>query len=325
MANIKQIAKIAGVSITTVSRVLNDHPYVSDEKRKRVLNAIEELNYAKNINAVHLIKGKTFTIGVMLPFINLPYFSTILEGIGNEALAAGYHINLCQTNYDSIEEIRVLEMMKMKQFDGMIICSRTSSWEHIEPFAKFAPITSCEKMKHPLISSVYVDHYEGFRIGTEYLLSKGHERIGVCLARQKSVNTKQREKAFSDALHTAKKRLQPDWMFYQCYTMQDGAKALHSMLNMKERPTAIFTANDQVAAGLLTEARKNGIRVPEDLAILGFDNHEISEALEITTIEHPGLTMGALAFSLFHKQILGEQIIGNSKELPFRLVERKTV
>jgi len=107
--------------------------------------------------------------------------------------------------------------------------------------------------------------------------------------------------------------------------MQDGAKALHSMLNMKERPTAIFTANDQVAAGLLTEARKNGIRVPEDLAILGFDNHEISEALEITTIEHPGLTMGALAFSLFHKQILGEQIIGNSKELPFRLVERKTV
>ncbi|MCV5446804.1 catabolite control protein B, partial [Escherichia coli] len=77
-----------------------------------------ELNYAKNINAIHLIKGKTYTIGVMLPFINLPYFSTIIEGIGNEALAAGYHINLCQTNYDSIEEIRVLEMMKMKQFDG---------------------------------------------------------------------------------------------------------------------------------------------------------------------------------------------------------------
>ncbi|MDZ5607488.1 LacI family DNA-binding transcriptional regulator [Bacillus pseudomycoides] len=325
MANIKQIAKTAGVSITTVSRVLNDHPYVSDEKRKRVLDAIEELNYAKNINAVHLIKGKTFTIGVMLPFINLPYFSTIIEGIGNEALTAGYHINLCQTNYDSKEELRVLEMMKMKQFDGMIICSRTSSWEQIEPFAKFAPIISCEKMTHPLISSVYVNHYEGFRIGTEYLLSKGHERIGVCLARQKSVNTKQREKAFSDVFHTVKKRLQPDWMFYQCYTMQDGAKVLHSMLNMKERPTAIFAANDQVAAGLLTEARKNGIRVPEDLAILGFDNHEISEALEITTIEHPGLTMGTLAFSLFHKQILSEQIIGNSEELPFRLIERKTV
>ena len=114
----------------------------------------------------------------MLPFINLPYFSTIIEGIGNEALAAGYHINLCQTNYDSIEEIRVLEMMKMKQFDGMIICSRTSSWEQIEPFAKFAPIISCEKMKHPLISSVYVDHYEGFRLGTAYLLNKGHEKSG---------------------------------------------------------------------------------------------------------------------------------------------------
>ena len=113
----------------------------------------------------------------MLPFINLPYFSTIIEGIGNEALAAGYHINLCQTNYDSIEEIRVLEMMKMKQFDGMIICSRTSSWEQIETFAKFAPIISCEKCT-TLISSVYVDHYEGFRLGTAYLLNKGHEKSG---------------------------------------------------------------------------------------------------------------------------------------------------
>ena len=145
----KTNCKTAGVSISTVSRVLNNHPYVKEEKRKRVLDAVEELNYAKNINAIHLIKGKTYTIGVMLPFINLPYFSTIIEGIGNEALAAGYHINLCQTNYDSIEEIRVLEMMKMKQFDGMIICSRTSSWEQIETFAKFAPIISCEKCTTP--------------------------------------------------------------------------------------------------------------------------------------------------------------------------------
>ena len=84
--------------------------------------------------------------------------------------------------------------------------------------------------------------------------------------------------------------------------MQDGAQILHRILNMKNRPTAIFTANDQVAAGLLTEARKHGIRVPEDLAILGFDNHEISKALEISTIEHPGLAMGSHAFSLFHKR-----------------------
>ncbi|EMA6341556.1 LacI family DNA-binding transcriptional regulator [Bacillus cytotoxicus] len=325
MVNIKQIAQTAGVSITTVSRVLNDHPYVSQEKRERVLHAVEQLNYAKNINAIHLIKGKTFTVGVMLPFINLPYFSTIIEGIGNEALSAGYHINLCQTNYDSIEEMRVLEMMKMKQFDGMIICSRTNSWEQIEPYSKFAPIVSCEKLTHPLISSVYVDHYEGFRIGTNYLLNKGHTRIGVCLARRKSVSTLQREKAFADVLQTAQRRVQPDWMFYQCYTMQDGAKVLHRILNMKERPTAIFAANDQVAAGLVTEAKKQGLHIPEDLAVLGFDNHEISKALEITTIEHPGLTMGACAFSLFHKQIQAEQITGYAEELPFHLIERKTV
>ncbi|MEH6889798.1 LacI family DNA-binding transcriptional regulator [Bacillus sp. JJ864] len=325
MVNIKQIAKTAGVSVTTVSRVLNEHPYVSEDKRQRVLETVEELNYAKNINAVHLLKGKTHTIGVMLPFINLPYFSTIIEGIGTKALEAGYRINLCQTNYDSIEEIRVLEMMKMKQFDGMIICSRTSSREAIEPYAKFAPIISCEKLLHPLISSVYINHYDGFRIGTEYLIQNGHEHIGFCLARKKSVSTKQREQAFFDTLHAAGKRSQTDWQFYQCYTIQDGANVIQSILAMKNRPTALFVANDQVAAGLLTEAKKQGLRVPEDLAILGFDNHPISEALEITTIEHPGLAMGNRAFSLFYEQVQQEQITGTSEELPFRLIERGTV
>lgn len=325
MVNIKQIAKTAGVSVTTVSRVLNEHPYVSEEKRQRVLETVEELNYAKNVNAVHLLKGKTHTVGVMLPFINLPYFSTIIEGIGTKALEAGYRINLCQTNYDSIEEIRVLEMMKMKQFDGMIICSRTSSWEAIEPYAKFAPIISCEKLQHPLISSVYVNHYDGFRIGTEYLLQNGHERIGFCLARKKSVSTKQREQAFFDTLHAAGKRLHTDWQFYQCYTIQDGANVIQSILTMKNRPTALFAASDQVASGLLTEAKKQGLRVPEDLAILGFDNHPISEALEITTIENPGLAMGNRAFSLFYEQVQQEQITGTSEELPFRLIERGTV
>ena len=109
-------------------------------------------------------------------------------------------------------------------------------------------------------------------------------------------------KAFADTLRNEGKTLHPEWIFHQCYTMQDGAQILHRILNMKNRPTAIFTANDQVATGLLTEARKHGIRVPEDLAILGFDNHEISKALEISTIEHPGLAMGSHAFSLFHKR-----------------------
>lgn len=325
MVNIKQIAKTAGVSVTTVSRVLNDHPYVNEEKRKRVLETVEELNYAKNENAVHLLRGKTFTIGVMIPFINLPYFSTIIEGIGKEALAAGYRINLCQTNYDSLEEIRVLEMMKTKQLDGMIICSRTSHWTAIEPYAKFAPIVSCEKIEHPLISSVFVNHYDGFRMGAEYLLEKGHEQIGFCLAREKSINTKQREQAFIHALHSAGKRAQTDWMFYDCYNIQDGSNVIQKIMNMKNRPTALFAASDQVAAGLITEAKKQGLQVPEDLAILGFDNHPISEALEITTIEHPSVTMGRYAFSLFHEQVQKGQITSTSEELTFRLIERKTV
>lgn len=92
----------------------------------------------------------------------------------------------------------------------------------------------------PLISSVYVDHYEGFRLGTAYLLNKGHEKIGICLARKTSVNSMEREKAFADTLRNEGKTLHPEWIFHQCYTMQDGAQILHRIVNMKNRPTAIL-------------------------------------------------------------------------------------
>jgi DNA-binding LacI/PurR family transcriptional regulator len=168
MANIKQIVLKAKVSPATVSRVLNDHPYVSEEKRDAVWAAVEQLDYSRNANAIHLLKGKTNRIAIMLPYVNHEYFSRILAGISEEALQENYTLVLCQTNYSREEELHVLELLKTKQVDGVIICSKTLEWEVIEQYARFGPIAVCEKSESSQVTSVYIDHYACFQTGLQY-------------------------------------------------------------------------------------------------------------------------------------------------------------
>lgn len=124
MANIKDIAEKAGVSVTTVSRVINNHPYVSEDKRKRVFEAMESLEYTRNIHAVHLSKGFSNMIGVVLPTVNLPYFAELIAGIADAAAESGVHLSLFQTNYEVQKEIFALSQLKQRQVDGLIFAQR---------------------------------------------------------------------------------------------------------------------------------------------------------------------------------------------------------
>jgi DNA-binding LacI/PurR family transcriptional regulator len=325
VANIKQIAEMAGVSVATVSRVLNNRPYVSEEKRRAVMKAVRELNYKQNIHAIHLKTGKTHTIGVILPFVNHPYFGAILEGIASEALKANHRLIVCQTNYDAGEEIGLLELLKMKQMDGVIICSKASEWDRIEPYAVHGPIVACEDTGDRAISSVYIDHYGGFMMGMRYLIKKGHRRIGYCIARGHSFNGRNRKRAFRDALKEIGEAPRRDWMFEQCFTIEDGVRVARKLLKMDEPPSAMLVACDQVAAGIMMEVRRHGWRVPGDLALVGFDNHPIAQVLDLTTIEHPGHRMGEHAFRLLLSRIGKAPSEPERIELPYRLIERGTV
>jgi DNA-binding LacI/PurR family transcriptional regulator len=325
MANIKQIAKMASVSPATVSRVLNNHPYVSDAKRKAVLDAVECLNYSKNLNAIHLSKGKTNIVGVILPFINHAYFSKLLEGISSEALNANYQLMLCQTNYDPNEELKALDMLKMKQVDAIIVCSKILQWEQIEPYSKFGPLVACEDAGKPTISSVYLDHYSSFRMGMQYLIDRGHTRIGICLGRANSVNSLKRIRAYKDTLKAIQEPLREEWIFYQCLNIEDGVGVVHKILEMNERPTALMVTSDQVAAGIIIEAGKKRIEIPHDLAIIGFDNQPIAKMFDLTTIDNQLFTMGSLAFQIAHDQIMKKTQAPENRELEFRLIERSTV
>jgi LacI family transcriptional regulator, repressor for deo operon, udp, cdd, tsx, nupC, and nupG len=325
MANIREIAKLAGVSVATVSRVLNHYPYVKEEKRQAVWKAVEKLNYTKNINAVHLAKGKTSIIGVILPYVNHPYFSSIVDGISQEALRHGYHFLLFQTNYDVQKELEALEMLRVKQVDGLIICSRTISWEMLKLYQEDGPIILCEDAKSCEMSSVSIDHYEAFMLGMNYLIAKGHRKIGYCIGRTSGTNSERRDAAYRDALQNIDASPREEWIFDHCLEIADGARIVKALLSMEDKPTALLVASDQVAAGIVLWGQKNGLQVPENLAIVSFDNHPIAEALGITTVDLPLLSMGQKAFQLIHDCFIGKTTTNQNEQLPVRLIERFSV
>ncbi|RCW72030.1 LacI family DNA-binding transcriptional regulator [Saliterribacillus persicus] len=321
MPTIRDIAKKAGVSVTTVSRVLNNHPYVSKEKRLVVEEVIEQLNYQQNINAVNLSKGSTQLIGVVIPFTNHSYFALLMEGIAKAAVAANYKLVLIQTNYEKEREIEALEMLRYKQIDGLIICSRIAEWDIIECYVKYGPIVVGEDASSKkFVSSVYVDHYKGFMQALDFLYEKGHSKIGYCIGRQRGANSETRARAYADFL--ALKELEKDdrLVFFDNFQLEDGAKIVNQLLRLKNKPTALLVTSDTVAAGIVTSAREKGFQIPEELAIIGFDNQAIAKMLHITTLEIPLVEMGKKLFELV--KVNGEN---SHKEMKLKLIIRNTV
>ncbi|CAM4200948.1 LacI family transcriptional regulator [Bacillus cereus] len=325
MANIKDIAKMAGVSVTTVSRVLNDHPYVSEEKRRVVLEIVEKLNYSQNANAVHLSKGKTNIVGVILPYINHPCFDAMVGGMMEVALAHNYKVLLCQTNYNKKEEMKSLHMLKTKQLDGLIICSRANDWETIEPYASYGTIVACEDNDISNISSVYTNHSAAFQLGMDYLIEKGYKKIGYCTGRKLGPSSQKRFDVYKQQLQSIDEEVNEEWIFTECFTLEDGVRTAHKLKGMQDLPEALIVAGDEVAIGVMTEAEKLGIQVPEDLAIIGFDNQPISQVLQLTTIDQNLKEIGKKAFEMFYRQISDESSKQEKVEIPYELVERSTV
>ncbi|WHY02481.1 LacI family DNA-binding transcriptional regulator [Neobacillus sp. DY30] len=318
MANIKDLAEMAGVSKTTVSRVLNNHPYVSEEKKNAVLKAIQSTNYQKNINAVHLSKGKTQLMGVVLPFSDHPYFAQLLKGIAKQALNHNYKLVLFQTDYMESREREALQMLKQKQIDSLIICSRACELSVIEEHLHFGQIVLCEVNKGKRLSTTYVDHYKIFFRALEYLYHKGHRKIGYCIGRKTGTNSVYREKAYRDFITKYNLLFQPDYIIDECLYFEDGESVIKQLKGMDTPPSALLVTNDQVAAGIVTYCKNQNISVPDELAIIGFDNQPIAKMMNITTIEIPLEEMGK---NLFLQAVKSDIL---NKEIPVKLIERGT-
>ncbi|SER62521.1 transcriptional regulator, LacI family [Gracilibacillus ureilyticus] len=321
MTNIKDIARIAGVSVSTVSRVINNHPYVSEEKKSAVLEAMEKTNYQINMKAVHLSKGKSQLIGVVVPFANHPYFGLLVEGIANKAVSYHFHFVLIQTNYEEEREREALDMLKHKQIDGLIICSRISEMKQIREYTNYGRIVLCENAaNYDFVSSVYIDHFQAFYDALTFLYQKEYRKIGYCIGRESGSNSYNRKKAYKQFHEEMELVCNKQYIFSENYYLEDGEKVVREIRQMGNPPEALLVTSDAVAAGILMACEKNGIKVPGDMAIIGFGNQPISKSMEITTFEIPLVKMGERLF----EQVIGKNQIKH-EELKIQLIERNTV
>ncbi len=320
MANIREIANLAGVSVSTVSRVLNNHPYVREEKRQVVHQAMEKLDYHRNLTAFHLSKGTTNLLGVVLPSIEIPYFSNIVEGIAEEGLKHDMQLVLIQTNYHVDKELEALELLRGNLIDGLIFTSRAASLKIVKEYTSHGPIILCEDSDQTELPSVSIPHEKAFQDGLDYLLARGHTDIAYTLGRRHGTNSHKRIKAYQATMDKINQPVREEWIFDKCLSIEDGARVMESWCQMIERPTAFLVTNDQVAAGMVLTAREKGIRIPEDLSILSFDNQQIAKALHISTIDIPIKQMGKKAVQFIQKTEKKSKV-----SLPFQLIGRATV
>ncbi|WP_214762512.1 LacI family DNA-binding transcriptional regulator [Exiguobacterium sp. s146] len=308
MANIRDIAKYADVSVTTVSRVLNEHPYVSKEKRERVRRAMAELGYLRNQQALTLSTGRTQRFVVVLPYLNHPYYGLFVNGLAKAALQRDYRLVMWQTEYQLDQERQALDLLKHREVDGAILLSHTMSFDEMEAYRQFGPIAVATVGAPPTISSVHVDHYTAFVAGLRVLAQAGYAEIGIVLSRQDSPSSIARQQAYFDEVELARER----WIWTGYLTSEDGIELADAFLRQQERPRALFFSSDYVALGFLGELRRRGVSIPDEVAILGFDGHPIGQAFGLSTMHSPNEDIGRTLFDVTFAEMNGGASVTNS-------------
>ncbi|SMG22976.1 LacI family DNA-binding transcriptional regulator [Paenibacillus aquistagni] len=316
MANIHDIAKRAGVSVSTVSRVLNNHPYVSESKRAAVQRVIDEMDYTPNRVAVDLIRKETRRIGVIMPYNNNQAFDQLLHGVLNRSVELDYTVMVLPTKYDPEKELACLKMLKNKQLDGIIITSRSNAWKAITPYAKYGTIIACEYTDHPEIGCAYIDRYASYLETFQLLKDKGHSRVAFTTARGEESNSTQLTiRAYQQVFGA----LPPEYQIRDCYSIDDGMHAAKQLLHLDRRPTAIYANGDEVATGIYHYAAQLKLEVPEDLAIIGQENQPVGIGLQLSTVDHQLVKVGEQAFDLAIEKSM-EKV-----EIPYRIIKRPSI
>lgn len=329
MSTISDVANLAGLSRATVSRVINNHPYVTKEKKELVLKAMKDLGYMPNSAAQKLRKQKTNIIAVLVPKLTNPFFAYLVESLQEKAAENGLQILICNTKYDKQRELEFLYLLKTKEADGIIMTSIENSWEQIKEITPNGPIVFCnEYIADADVPSVRLNQVQGSYIGTCHLIEKGYEKIGYCWGGIPSGLSSDRLLGFKKAMTDHGLAINEDWLFENAYGIFDGRRVMREIAEMEDKPSAIFTGSDEVAAGIISEAKKKGLQVPEDIAVIGFDDQPIAAIVEpaLTTIHQPIEEIGKKTMEVMLELLEDKtkSIKSQIYELPLQLVVRES-
>jgi|GEM_PF-148515 len=320
MATIIDVAKLADVSKSTVSRVVSGNGYVSPEARQKVLAAMEELSYTPNLLARQLRSGKTKTIG----FVSNGYGageSIMLAPFIKIAQEYNYSVVLFFTGGDKKREVEVLNQLKYKQVDALFLFTRFNSWDVIEAYTIYGPIATRHRIDSTRIYSSYFDHYDGYLMTLDYLYSQGYRRIGHVLGRKENLNTQARLQAIHD-FYEEKGLSDEPWIYHDNHARDFDQRVVQEFREIKPKLEAISFYYDTKAAGFICEMENQGFSIPEDVAVIGFDNAEISRLMHITSVDYSITHQAENSFLYIYNQLQEETL--PEKPIEVKLVERKT-
>jgi len=332
--SIKEVAKLAGVSIATVSRCVNNPEKVTERTRLKVQDAITQTGYSPNTLAQSFRRGRTNLVMVVLPSIGDPFFTAVMHGIRTAAKAKGYSVVIEETQLNTMTADEIGAMLVSRQTDGIILLASMSPFGTEILSAKsrrrLPIVVGCEKVSSDLadLPSVHIDNVAAAREATNYLIAQGHSRIGMIVGQESSLLTKDRELGYRAAMKQAKLTIKDGWIAEGQLSIPGARQATRELLNHSDQPTAIFCANDEMAIGCLHEIKATGLKVPEDVSLVGFDDIRYAEVMDppLTTISQPAEEIGErVMYRLCRRIEEGQGTNNESQIVPHKLVIRQSV
>jgi len=323
------VAKRSGVSISTVSRVLNNSKPVSPEIRQRVLEAIRETGYRPNLLARGLVLRKTNIIGIIVPDISNAYYSELVKGTEEISNMYNYSILLCNTYGELKKEMEYLNLLTEKQVDGIIFMTTNLTEEHVRWF-KENDVKSVfvnrhiEGMDIPYVS---IDNYNAAYDATNYLIELGHEKIAyIGGPLSDEILGMKRFEGYKQALYDAGIDFRQELVRVSKIGIKSGYEAMGDILDVHKDITAVFAANDIMAIGAVNCILDRGYKIPQDISVVGFDDIPFASIIRpaLTTIRQPIYDIGAVAARMLIKKLNGEKLDEISVNLPYQLIERDT-
>ncbi|WP_136192044.1 LacI family DNA-binding transcriptional regulator [Actinomyces procaprae] len=296
MATIADVARVAKVSVSTASRALRDSPQISEATRRRVKEAARELDYVVNTSARRLASGRTDAVGLLVPYVTGWFFGQAITGAEQVLRAAGCDV-LLYNLVDVAGRRSFFERMPLRNVvGGALIFSLALSQEEIRQFTRYRIALTTLGEATAQVSSVMIDDRAAATTAVRHLLNLGHRRIGLISGELDHPmgfkSSRLRHQGYRDALAQAGIAADPALVVEADYTVQGGCLAVARLMSLAEPPTAIFVMSDEMAIGAMQTARSMGIRVPEDLSVVGFDDYKMSELFGLTTIRQPVLAEG---------------------------------
>ncbi len=325
MATIRDVAKLAGVSVATVSRVLNKNGYVNQDTKEKVQQAIRMLQYEPNTMAKGLASRKTETLALILPNISNPFFAELGRAVEDVAQTYGYTVVLCNSDNDTDKEQKYIQIMKSRYVDGILFASHTLLTVDVVELNKSAiPLVVLDRA--PLNAPCLVvrsKNNEGAKLAVQHLLDSGCTKIGHIYGPQETATAKERLIGYEEAVR-AFHWYSPTLMEPGHFTIKGGMAAAEKLIQRHPDIDGIFAGNDLMALGVLKKLQQMGVSVPNQVALVGFDGIDLTTITEpeITTVAQPIYELGALSTRLLIKKIEGASVDNDTYECDVTLIPR---